>query len=137
MTKPLHVLVVEDSTIAQMVIRSQMNNQGCTVDIAVDGNSAIEQANKTIYAAILMDIGLGNGPDGFDVTTQIKKECELNKTTPIIAVTSHIDPEYRQKSITCGMDGFLNKPFTSEYAKTIVEYIKTKNPALLEKINKD
>lgn len=123
MTTPIHVLVVEDTPIAQMVARVQLTKLGCLVDLAPDGIVAIEKAMITPYDLILMDIGLGSGPDGFEVTTQIKENCCINKTTPIIAITAHGEPEYVERAFKIGIKKYFNKPFTPTDAKEIVEYL--------------
>lgn len=124
MDTPMHVLAVEDTPIAQKVIKIQMMQQGCTVDIAADGATALEMALHTHYHLILMDIGLGPGPNGFEVTTQIKQQSVINKNTPIIAVTAHEEPGYYTRAMECGMVGYFNKPFTPAEAKIVIEAVE-------------
>lgn len=124
MNNSIHALVVEDSAIAQKVIKIQMTKQGCEVDIAGDGVAALEKAMSIHYDVILMDIGLGEGPDGFEVTAQIKEKCHLNKTTPIMAVTAHNEPVYREKALEYGMVGYFNKPFTTKEAAIVMDALK-------------
>ncbi len=119
-----HILIVEDTMIAQVVLKTQMIKQGCTVDTASDGVSALNLALLTHYDIILMDIGLGDGPDGFEVAMQIKKQSKINRNTPIMAVTSHGEPEYYHKAAAAGMEGYFYKPFKPDDAKIIVDYLK-------------
>lgn len=126
MTHVIHVLLVEDTLIAQTVVKTQLIDQGCEVDVATDGVSALEKAMHKTYDLILMDLGLGEGPNGLEVTYQIKNQSALNKKTPIIAVTSHTSSEYMDKAMQVGIDHYFNKPFTPDDAKVIVDYIKTK-----------
>lgn len=121
---PLRILLVEDTLIAQTLAKTQLIDQGCEVDVAADGIIALEKALANSYDLILIDIGLGDGPDGFEVITQIKKQSVLNKTTPIVALTAHETMDYMDKADEVGMDHYFNKPFTPEDAKVIVEYIK-------------
>ena len=106
MQKAFHILIVEDTMIAQVVLKTQMIKQGCTVDTATDGETALNLALSNRYDIILMDIGLGEGPDGFHVAMEIKKQSKLNRATPIIAVSSHGEPEYYHKAAAAG-DGRL------------------------------
>jgi CheY-like chemotaxis protein len=124
MINSLHTLVVEDSPIAQRVMTIQMTQQGCQVDLASDGAMALEKAMRTRYDVILMDIGLGDGPDGFEVTAQIKELCPLNKATPVMAVTAHNEPEFREKALEYGMIGYFNKPFTPDDAQIVIDTLK-------------
>jgi CheY-like chemotaxis protein len=122
-TQP-HILIVEDSTIAQIILKKQLIDQGCTVDVTSDGPSALEQAMTTFYDLILMDIGLGDGPDGFETSLLIKRQSEINADTPIIAITAHDDHQYKQKAISIGMVDYFIKPFTLENAKKIIDLLK-------------
>ncbi len=118
-----HVLVVEDTKIAQIIIKAQLTQQGCTVDIACDGCSALEVTKKIRYDLILMDIGLGDGPDGFEVTAAIKNEANINQHIPIIALTAHDEPEYTEKALAVGMERYFIKPMTPQHTKEILDYI--------------
>ncbi|CDZ76451.1 Signal transduction histidine-protein kinase BarA [Legionella massiliensis] len=124
MSYPISVLVVEDSPLAQKVATIHMVNQGCKVDIAADSFTALEKAMTIRYDIILMDIGLGDGPDGFEVTNQIKQLSDLNKTTPIMAVTAHNEEGYQNKAIAYGMVGYFNKPFTAKEAEIVIKVWK-------------
>ena len=125
-----HILIVEDTMVAQVVLKIQMTKQGCTVDIASDGKSAIEKGLTTHYDLILMDIGLGDGPNGFEVTAEIKKQNQINTLTPIMAVTAHGEPEFNDKALAVGMVGYFNKPFTPEDAKKIMDYLNNPQSAM-------
>lgn len=120
---PIHILVVEDSKIAQMVIKTNLVEQGCIVDIAADAQGAIEKTQGCHYDVILMDIGLGNGPDGFDAAAQIRERSLLNKRTSIAVVSAHAE-EYRDRVSPVGVVGYFNKPFTQKHAEKIVNFVK-------------
>ncbi|ARG97333.1 response regulator [Legionella micdadei] len=124
MSYPIHILVVEDSKVAQMAIENSLIQHGCIVDIANDAQGALQKAHAHHYDVILMDISLGNGPDGFDIAAQIKSQSALNKKTSIAAVTSHAEPEYRDKAKAVGMVGYFNKPFTHKHAEKIIGFVK-------------
>lgn len=124
MLNSIRILIVEDTRIAQLVVKAYMTHLGCIVDIAEDGKSAIESASQIQYDLILMDIGLGDGPNGFETTQYIKSHSLLNKDTPIIALTSHGDSDIRQKAADVGMILFLRKPFTTAYAQQVMDYLK-------------
>ena len=123
MQRAPHILIVEDTMIAQAVLKTQMIQQGCTVDTASDGDSALKLATANQYDIILMDIGLGDGPDGFAIAMQIKKLCKINRNTPIMAVTSHGEPEYYHKAAAAGMEGYFYKPFKPDDAQVIVDFL--------------
>lgn len=124
MFNSIHALIVEDSLVAQKVMILQMTKHGCIVDTALNGATALEKTLHTAYNLILMDIGLGEGADGFEVTAQIKQQSNLNKATPIIAVTAHGEPEYRDKALQYGMVGYFTKPLTPIATQKIMDAFK-------------
>ena len=128
MQKP-HILIVEDSPIAQMVLKQQMTDAGCIVDLASDGNSAMEQAQAIKYDIILMDIGLGDGPDGFETTQFILSNSKLNTATPIMAISANSEPDYKEKATSIGMVGYFTKPFTPAHAKAVMNFLENTKKA--------
>lgn len=123
MTNSTRILIVEDTLIAQILTKIQLMELGCVVDIAANAISALEKTMHESYDLILMDISLGKGPDGFEVSTQIKKLSEKNKHTPIFALTTYDIPEYAYKAEAVGMKRYYNKPFTSTDAQEMLQYL--------------
>ena len=126
MDSPMKILVVEDTLIAQMIMKTHLTQIGFEVDVASDGVTAIEKGLNNSYDLILMDIGLGNGPDGFETAISIKNKSKLNKDTPIMAVTAHSGTEYEVKARDCGMVGYFKKPFKPADAEIIMAQLKNK-----------
>lgn len=126
MSHVIRALIVEDTSIAQVIARKHMEAQGCEVEVAADGASALEKALQTHYDVILMDIGLGDGPDGFEVARQIKSQSNPNMATLIAALTSHSSPEDIEQAMQAGMEKYYSKPFRSEDSKELVDYVKEK-----------
>lgn len=125
MTSSPRILIVEDTLIAQMLTKIQLTEFGCIVDIAANGITALEKAKHQSYDLILMDLNLGEGPDGFEVSVQIKKQSKKNKNTPIIALTTHDVPEYAYKAEAVGMKRYYNKPFTLIDAQEMLHYLNS------------
>lgn len=124
MNKPLHILVVEDSETAQLVAKQHLTDLDCLVDLASNCEIAIDMCNRTHYNAVLMDLGLYPGPDGFEVAKLIKTESVLNKDTPIIALSIHSEAQFYQQCQETGITGFISKPFTPYEATELVKLIK-------------
>lgn len=120
----MRILIVEDAKAAQVVAKLHLTELNCIVDTADNGTAAFEKANKIHYDAILMDLGLSNGPNGFEATNLIKTQSLLNKDTPIIALTIHSEAQFNAQAAAVGMAGFLYKPFTLSEAKELVDSIK-------------
>jgi signal transduction histidine kinase/DNA-binding NarL/FixJ family response regulator len=104
-----HILVAEDNKANQIVITHMLKALGCFVDIASDGQQAIEMHQVNHYDLILMDCQMPT-LDGFDATSRIRALEDKEKRTPIIALTAHSLAENRAKCLQAGMDDFIAKP---------------------------
>ncbi|WP_058532938.1 ATP-binding protein [Legionella saoudiensis] len=124
------VLVVEDNFIAQTVAKSLLHTLNCQVDVATNGLDAISRCKNTTYDLIFMDIGLGDGMDGYEVTQFIRSQISPSHHIPIIALTAHGADESKQRCIESGMDAVLTKPLTKNNA---AELISSFIPSPLEK----
>lgn len=106
------VLLVEDNPTAQLAARGILKEQlQFDVDTAGTGKEAIKLATRNAYDLILMDIGLPD-MDGFTITRTIRDTSDLNRKTPIIGLTAHIDPEEKAKIKASGLTDLVEKPLT-------------------------
>lgn len=115
------VLVVEDNFIAQTVAKSLLSGMDCQVDVASSGSDALSLYKQTDYDLIFMDIGLGEGMDGYEVTHYIRSKISTTRHIPIIALTAHGGDESKQRCIEAGMDAVLTKPLTQAHAADIIK----------------
>ena len=115
------ILVVEDNFIAQTVAKALLSKMDCQVDVASSGVDALALYDKTDYDLIFMDIGLGEGMDGYEVTHFIRSKTSVTKHIPIIALTAHGGDESKQRCIEAGMDAVLTKPLTQAHATDILK----------------
>lgn len=115
------ILVVEDNFIAQTVAKTLLSGMDCHVDVASSGIDALALYEQTDYDLIFMDIGLGEGMDGYEVTHHIRSKTIQTKHIPIIALTAHGGDESKQRCIEAGMDAVLTKPLTQAHATDILK----------------
>ena len=102
------VLLVEDEPINQEVSRCMLEEVGFVVDLAENGVEALDQAKRTHYALILMDMQMPK-MNGIDASKAIRHDS-LNMRTPIIAMTANAFDEDRKTCLDAGMDDHLGKP---------------------------
>ncbi len=113
----LKVLVAEDNPVNRMVIEGLLSKFEIKPDFAENGVEAVDKffdLDKD-YDLVLMDCEMPQ-LDGFDATLKIREE-EKNRaitSTPIIALTAHVEAAHRQRVFDCGMNHFLSKPVTIE-----------------------
>ena len=106
----LHVLVVEDNKINQVITKKMLSKKGITCDIANNGNEAIDAAKNNEYACILMDIHMP-GISGTEATIQIRK---FNPDIPIIALTAISMEDSLDEFYAAGCNAVVTKPFKPE-----------------------
>ena len=101
------------------MIKKLLTQQGATVETADNGQLAIEQALKSEFDLILMDIQM---PilDGYEAT---KILCKKAYDRPIIALTARPMPEDIDKAYAAGFTELLTKPIDHEKLfETILKY---------------
>ncbi|WP_097047441.1 hybrid sensor histidine kinase/response regulator [Flagellimonas pacifica] len=106
----LHVLVVEDNKINQVITKKMLTKKEITCDIANNGNEAIDLAKANTYDAILMDIHMP-GISGEEATRQIRK---FDEEIPIIALTAISLDDSLDSFYEAGCNDVVTKPFKPE-----------------------
>lgn len=120
MVNPLHILVVEDNPVNQKLLGLMLKQFGYTSVVAANGKIGLAEYLRGGFDVILMDIQMPV-MNGFEATAAIRDhESKTGGHTPIIAVTAHVMPGYREKCLQNGMDNYLAKPFKMQELKNII-----------------
>jgi len=102
------VLLVDDDAFNREIGAILLQDVGLEVDLAEDGQQAVEMAGRAAYALILMDMQMPR-LDGLEATRQIRCLPGLART-PIVAMTANAFKEDRLRCLQAGMDDYLTKP---------------------------
>jgi signal transduction histidine kinase/CheY-like chemotaxis protein len=104
----LRVLMAEDNEPNQRVARAILRGAGFAIDIAINGNKAVELVADKGYDVVLMDV---NMPimDGLEAT-QIIRQTDVGRVLPIIGLTASVMDGDRQRCLEAGMNDHLAKP---------------------------
>jgi two-component system, sensor histidine kinase and response regulator len=102
------VLLVEDNDINQLVARELLEHIGLVVDIAGDGQVALEMVRQQDYEMILMDMQMPV-MDGVTATREIRKLPGMARL-PIIAMTANAMEQDRRRCMEAGMNDVVIKP---------------------------
>jgi CheY-like chemotaxis protein len=102
------VLIVEDNLINQVVIKQFLARAGARIDLANNGQDALELLKTKQYDAVLMDIQM---PvlDGLQACKQIRAQAHL-KSLPIIGLSAGVFANEIQQCFDHGMNDFISKP---------------------------
>lgn len=107
------ILVAEDVETNQHIIEEMLHLLGYEVDIAKNGQDALDQYKYGNYALLFMDCQM---PilDGYEATREIRAHEKENglTPTPIIALTAGSDDEDKERCMKAGMNDYIKKPFS-------------------------
>jgi len=106
------ILLIEDNEQNRYLTTFLLEKHGHEVVPAFDGPKGIELAERIAPDVILLDIQLPS-MDGYTVAQELRKLAAL-KDIPIIAVTSYAMAGDREKAISAGCNGYIEKPINPE-----------------------
>ncbi len=106
------VLVVEDVAANRELVRLMLEPHGFEIDIACNGEEAIEAVAARRFDLVLMDMQMPT-MDGLQATRIIRKMGGAYATLPIIALSANVRPDQIGLCLGAGMSSHLGKPFTS------------------------
>ena len=106
--KPLHLLLVEDNELNQLVASERLKQMGITYTIANNGQEAVEIVQHEEFDAILMDLQMPV-MDGLEATRQIRKLPGKEKL-PIIALSAAVLQDDLKMATQAGMNDHIAKP---------------------------
>ncbi|HTC64745.1 MAG TPA: ATP-binding protein [Candidatus Saccharimonadales bacterium] len=108
--RKLHILLVEDNPINQMLAQRLVGKRGDTMAVANSGREALAMLENQQFDLILMDIQMPE-MSGIEVTAAIReKEKGTDRHIPIIATTASAMKEDKDRCLEVGMDAYLAKP---------------------------
>jgi signal transduction histidine kinase/PAS domain-containing protein len=115
------ILLVEDVEVNRMIVSAMLEETGCIIDEAENGEEAVEMVKNNDYSIVLMDMQMPV-MDGLTATREIRK---FNKNVPIIAMTANAFKEDAEDCLAAGMDAHVAKPLdVDSFMALLIEYLK-------------
>jgi CheY-like chemotaxis protein len=118
------ILLVEDVEVNRLIVTDLLEDTGCIIDEADNGQIAVDMTTAQHYDLILMDMQMPV-MDGLTATRQIRA---FDPHTPIIAMTANAFREDADACLAAGMNAHISKPLDNDiFIRTLMEYLgKTK-----------
>jgi CheY-like chemotaxis protein len=123
----LRVLLAEDNTINQLLVRALVERKGWWVQVVDDGRAALEALSRETFDVVLMDVQMPV-MDGYEATRSLRdleRESARPRRTPVVGLTAHALREDRQRCLEAGMDDYLAKPVEpKELYETVLRNVR-------------
>jgi DNA-binding response OmpR family regulator len=106
-TTPIRILIVEDDPSLRELLTAALSREGWEVMAAADANAGEKAAESFHPDAAILDIRLGDGPDGLTLARRLRQRSDL----PFLFLTDAAAVEDRLAGFESGADDYLAKPF--------------------------
>ena len=106
----VRVLLVEDNEMNRRLVVRLLEKAGHRVTVAIDGEGAVALASAEAFDLILMDVQMPV-MSGLEASAALRAK---GVSTPIVAITAHALPEYKEQCKAAGMDDYLAKPIHAD-----------------------
>ena len=115
----MRILVADDEIHIRTLLKITLEMSGYEVEVAADGQEAMEKIAAHRPDLILLDIKMPR-LNGWQVCERVKTD-ETTKKIPIIMITAFGQKEARQRSMDLGADEFIAKPFETPNLLELVQ----------------
>lgn len=114
----IQVLIAEDNTMNQHLIRHLMKHWQIDYTLVGNGREAVEAVQRQSFSLVLMDIQMPE-LDGYAATQMIRNDLKLD--VPIVAMTAHAMAGEKEKCLSYGMNEYISKPIKEGELYAILE----------------
>lgn len=125
------ILLVEDNIENQELMKDMIEYLECKINIACNGEEALELWKKNPYDLVILDIQMPK-MDGYQTAVEIRKIENGTRHTPILALTASAITIDREKCFASGMDDYLSKPINIDMLEKKLSDIFSKFPKKTE-----
>lgn len=117
----VHILLVEDNPVNQLVQREILEQAGLKVEVAANGSQALARIESLVPDLVLMDVQM---PvlDGLSASRGIRANPDL-RDLPIIGMTAYTRNKERELCFEAGMDAYLPKPVDPDRLLSLIRQL--------------
>ena len=121
-SRPLRILVAEDTPASQLVIRTMLEKRGHHVVLTEDGQAAVEEATAADFDLVLLDIQMPR-KSGYEACADIRRLPGPRGAVPAVALSAQAFVTDRQKALEIGFDDYLAKPVRPDELGRLLERV--------------
>ena len=134
------ILVVEDENAIRVALNGLLKREGYEVELAADGDEALEVLETKSFDLVLTDLALGRGANGMDVLERAK---ELRPETAVVMITAHGSEKIAVVAMKAGAEDYIPKPFDNDEIRVVVRRaidrhrLEREHRLLLERVQRE
>jgi len=123
MKKNYNILLVDDDRLVRQTTRVCLEKMGYELDMAENGQDAVEKWSEKEYDLIVMDVSMPvmNGLEATRTIRSIERKRRKNKPVTIIAMTSGVT---REECIQSGMNEYISKPLQKDHLCRMLSFME-------------
>ncbi len=111
------ILIVEDEKGIQLALRGLLRRDGYEVQLADNGEEALNKMEASAFDLVLTDLSLGRGLSGMDV---LKASKENRSETAVVMITAHGSEKIAVEAMQEGAEDYVPKPFDNEELRVVI-----------------
>ena len=112
------ILVVDDSPSVRMMVSNTLKAAGYQVDMAEDGQGALEASQRTSFNAVITDQNMPR-LDGIGFCRAFRARPE-NRGVPVVFLSTESEATVKEKARAAGAIGWIIKPFDQRQLLSVV-----------------
>src|SRR5438270_11325019 len=133
-TSPRIILLVEDEPDARTILARRLQAYGWTCLAHPSAESALQDHEVRFVEAVVADVVLGDGKlSGIDLISSLRKQ---EVRAPVVLVTAFADTQRVKAALNAGASYLLEKPFTTEALRQILDKVTSVDVDLARLVNR-
>jgi PAS domain S-box-containing protein len=119
-----NILVAEDDQVSALAVEKILKMQGYVVELAVNGQEAVERYQRRRPDCVLMDVSMPvlDGIQAAAAMADVARRTGVPRA-PVIALTAHAMTGDREWLLGLGMEGYLAKPFDADGLAAVLRQV--------------
>ncbi len=117
------ILIIDDDAVIRLVVKRSLNKMGYDIEVAKDGEEGWEKISQEKPDLVITDLMMPK-LGGLDLLKRIRLD-PATKELPVLCITGDEEGNTKQRAISLGATGWIQKPFHPEtWGATLKKLLK-------------